>query len=150
MVSTATLLALVAVPLAAAQYDYGSSSSVAGSASSTAAATSVPTQSGVHQVQVGGNGKLVFTPDTVKASPGDKVQYIFNPIAHGVVQSSFSNPCHPINSSAISSGIMQVQTGTGSMTFEITINDTSPIWIYCPQTTLTHCQSGMSMVINPP
>lgn len=150
MFFTTTLLAIVAVPLAVAQYDYGSKSSAAGGSATSSAAASVPTQSGVHQVQVGAGGKLAFSPDSVTAKPGEKVQYIFNPIAHGVVQSSFDKPCQPINDSAISSGIMSVQSDIGSMTFEITVNDTNPIWIYCPQTTLSHCQSGMSMVINPP
>lgn len=34
--------------------------------------------------------------------------------------------------------------------FTVTINDTNPIWLYCSQTIASHCQNGMSMVINPP
>lgn len=40
--------------------------------------------------------------------------------------------------------------GSQSTTFSITINDTNPIWLYCSQTELSHCQAGMAMVINPP
>lgn len=37
-------------------------------------------------------------------------------------------------------------------TFEITVNDTAPIWGYCMQVNppTTHCQSGMVFGINPP
>jgi hypothetical protein len=34
--------------------------------------------------------------------------------------------------------------------FSVTLNDTNPHWLYCAQTALNHCQSGMVMVINPP
>lgn len=35
--------------------------------------------------------------------------------------------------------------------FSITIhNDQSPMWLYCAQTKKSHCQAGMSMVVNEP
>ena len=36
------------------------------------------------------------------------------------------------------------------MDFVVTVKDTKPIWIYCAQTVGSHCQSGMSMVVNEP
>jgi plastocyanin len=145
------ILALLAIPFVAAQYgDSGSSSTSSASSATSAAPATVASESGVHQVQVGAGGKFVFLPDSVTAKAGEKVRFIFNPIAHGVVQAAFDNPCQPINDSAINSGIMSVSSGIGKMTFDVTINGTDPVWIYCPQTELSHCQSGMVMVINPP
>ena len=49
---------------------------------------------------------------------------------------------------------MPVSPGqTDLPTFEITVNDTNPIWGYCRQTNppnKTHCQSGMVFAVNAP
>jgi hypothetical protein len=71
---------------------------------------------------------------------------------HTVTQSTFDNPCVPINKiqpnvTGIKSGFMPVAIGATELpVFSVLVNDTNPIWIYCGQT--GHCQKGMSMVIN--
>jgi hypothetical protein len=73
---------------------------------------------------------------------------------HTITESSFADPCKPIASNltsemrpGIKSGFVPV-TGTESTTpvYNMLINDTKPIWLYCGQG--PHCQKGMSMVIN--
>lgn len=143
------------VPVILAQYNYGGSGSSDSSSSSSTASAPSPastTSSGAGlQVNVGEGGGLTFSPNTVNASKGDMIQFNFFPLNHSVVQSAFDKPCQPLQSNGIFSGFMPVSgSGQGNMTFTITINDTTPIWLYCAQTAGSHCQSGMAMVINPP
>lgn len=98
-------------------------------------------------VSVGQNG-LTFTPNIVVAAPGDKVDFHYFPKNHSVVQSSFAAPCVPIKpDGGIFSGF-QPTKAESPLVFEVTVNDTTPIWIYCAQE--KHCEMGMSMVINQP
>ncbi|KAK2607893.1 hypothetical protein N8I77_006536 [Diaporthe amygdali] len=100
------------------------------------------------------NNSLVYTPDNIKASAGEMVQFQFVAGNHTVTQSTFDQPCTPINS--IMSNVTGFHSGyqpaaaskqTGMIpTYSIMINDTKPLWVYCAQA--KHCQSGMVMVIN--
>ncbi|MCJ1394101.1 hypothetical protein MMC18_006979 [Xylographa bjoerkii] len=107
----------------------------------------------VIQVSTANNtGALIFTPNSVTAAVGSLVQFQFHPMNHSVVQSTFANPCIPINNimpsvKGIFSGF-QATTGVTTPIFTILINDTQPIWYYCSQG--MHCQLGMVGVINPP
>lgn len=82
------------------------------------------------------------------------VQFQFWAGNHTVTQSNFDNACVPLstsNSSAvgIDSGHQPVSDSAAmgmAPTFTIMVNDTKPLWFYCA--TGTHCQSGMSLVIN--
>ena len=71
--------------------------------------------------------------------------------SHSVAQSSFDDPCQPLQSGNVPgfwSGMMPVTAESTSMpVFSIMVNDTRPIWFYCA--TAKHCQNGMSGVINP-
>ncbi|MCJ1234566.1 hypothetical protein MMC14_002527 [Varicellaria rhodocarpa] len=99
----------------------------------------------VHNVDVG-KGGLIFSPNSLTANVGDKVQFTYYPQNHSVAQSSFGTPCAPLSTDAIFSGFMPVANGTSSQVFTITINTTTPLWLYCSQG--KHCQNGMAMVIN--
>ncbi|MCJ1335636.1 hypothetical protein MMC09_000908 [Bachmanniomyces sp. S44760] len=121
--------------------------------SSTAAAPTSSTT--VHVVKVSDKGgDLKFIPDVIQANPGDMVQYQFYPKNHSVVESTFANPCVPINNiqpnvTGFFSGFMPVAADAAMMpTFTIPITDTKPHWFYCSQA--KHCQAGMVGVINPP
>jgi plastocyanin len=103
-----------------------------GSLSTLAAAMTI-------DVTVGGSAGLVFTPNQVTASVGDVINFDIY-ANHSVAQSSFANPCNPINDKAIFSGF-------GVKNFLVTVNDTTPIWIYCSQA--SHCAQGMVFAINP-
>ncbi|USP80265.1 uncharacterized protein yc1106_07539 [Curvularia clavata] len=113
----------------------------------------------VHTVQVGGpNGSLAFFPNNVVAQPGDMVQFQFHPKNHSVVQSTFDNPCIPIQNvmpnktDAFFSGFMPTNASFTAknqvMTYTIRVTDTKPIWYYCSQG--KHCQAGMVGAINAP
>ncbi|KIW06244.1 hypothetical protein, variant [Verruconis gallopava] len=91
-------------------------------------------------VDVGSSGD-VFSPNSVTAKDGDIVQFNFHG-THSVVQSDFSSPCSSTSNTAINSGTLS------SGAFSVKINSTDPIWIFCGYA--RHCQSGMTMVINPP
>ncbi|KAF1947538.1 Cupredoxin [Clathrospora elynae] len=112
-----------------------------------------------HVVQVGGsNGSLTFLPNNVVAQPGDLVQFQFHPKNHSVVQSTFDNPCVPIQNimanktDAFFSGFMPTNVSAGAtskvLTYTIHVKDAKPIWFYCSQA--KHCQSGMVGAINAP
>jgi plastocyanin len=100
------------------------------------------------------NNSLVYTPDNIKASPGEMVQFQFVAGNHTVTQSTFDQPCSPI--STIMSNVTGFHSGyqpaaasqqSGMIpTYTVMINDSKPIWLYCAQG--KHCQNGMVMVIN--
>ncbi|POS72898.1 hypothetical protein DHEL01_v208706 [Diaporthe helianthi] len=100
------------------------------------------------------NNSLVYTPDNIKANPGEMVQFQFVAGNHTVTQSTFDQPCTPI--STVMSNVTGFHSGyqpaaaskeTGMIpTYTLMINNSKPIWLYCAQG--RHCQSGMVMVIN--
>ncbi|THY19205.1 hypothetical protein D6D00_07807 [Aureobasidium pullulans] len=99
-----------------------------------------------HSIDVGEDG-LVFSPNSTTAAVGDTVTFHFYPRAHGVARSSYSSPCAAMDN-GFNSGFVKVASGESNTTFTITVNNTDPIWYYCPQG--DHCQAGMVGVINPP
>jgi plastocyanin len=94
-----------------------------------------------------GDGGLTFTPSNVKANPGDKIVFEFIAKNHTVTQSSFESPCSPLAQSGFDSGYQFIAAGSSPSRYEITVNDTRPIWAYCAQG--THCSSGMVFAVNP-
>ncbi|CAD0047840.1 unnamed protein product, partial [Aureobasidium pullulans] len=86
-------------------------------------------------------------PNSTTAAVGDTVTFNFYPRAHGVARSSYSSPCAAMDN-GFNSGFVKVASGESNTTFTITVNNTDPIWYYCPQG--DHCQAGMVGVINPP
>jgi len=73
---------------------------------------------------------------------------------HTVTESSFAVPCKPLAANLTSpthpgqrSGFVPV-TADQEFTpvYNLLVNDTKPIWIYCGQ--VNHCEKGMAMVIN--
>jgi plastocyanin len=122
-----------------------------------------------HNIAVGQDG-LAYTPNTTYADIGDTVIFSFYPIDHNVVQGPFETPCLDGNGTGIYSGFIGSSEGvavrislpyflstirpnraTQNRTFQITINDTNPIWFYCSQKAGGgHCTKGMVGVINPP
>ena len=74
---------------------------------------------------------------------------------HSVVQSTFDNPCVPIQNimsnktDAFFSGFMPTAAAANSsqfLTYTIRVPDDKPIWFYCSQG--KHCQDGMVGAIN--
>ncbi|KAI5866681.1 hypothetical protein GGS23DRAFT_615235 [Durotheca rogersii] len=104
-----------------------------------------------YDVTVGKGGQLKFEPEALTAHPGDTVTYRFFARNHAVAQSTFDNPCQ-LQEHGIFSGFTPTDSPdvAAPTTFTITVNDTKPLWFYCPQVNGNHCQSGMVHSINAP
>lgn len=94
----------------------------------------------VHQVTVG--PAFSYTPDSLTAEEGDWIEFTFGR-GHDVAQSTFDNPCVPVEGGGVYSGIL----ADGDV-WRFQVNSTDPLWLYC--SVPGHCQNGMAMVINPP
>jgi len=106
-----------------------------------------------HVVKVGANGTLTFTPDSVVAAVGDIVEYHFYGKNHSVVQGGFTTPCQTGSvTDGFFSGFHPVSgSGQGPQVFQVTVADTTPIWVFCSQTLpVAHCPRGMVSAINAP
>ncbi|KAK7409122.1 hypothetical protein QQX98_008730 [Neonectria punicea] len=100
---------------------------------------------------VAGLGGLRFDPDNVVAEVGDIIEWHFLPMNHSIAQSSFGEPCEPLaDGSGFFSGFNFVTAeGQADNVFQVEIiDDSKPIWYYCPQQKGSHCQNGMVGVIN--
>lgn len=99
-------------------------------------------------------GALKFFPENIKADVGSVVQFQFYPKNHTITESSFDAPCVPIAANLTTaerpgqrSGFVPVSAGTEFRPiYNMIVNDTKPMWIFCGQK--PHCAKGMSMVIN--
>jgi len=104
----------------------------------------------VIEVTVGGTAAgLVYSPANVTAQPNDIIQFKFLSKNHTVTQSGFSNPCVALASTAekptFNSGFMPA-SDDAPVFWNLTVNDTAPIWAYCAQT--AHCGKGMVFSVN--
>lgn len=134
-----TLAQIVAAVLAQSSSEaytsssFGLASSTSGSASPSATATD-GTQ--VHIVTVG-DLAWQFSPSTIYAKPGDVVQFRFYPTNHSVVRAEYKYPCIPYEKTGpqrtgFFSGFEYVPTVTDEPPlWNLTINDTSPVFFYC-------------------
>lgn len=107
----------------------------------------------VHKVVVGGPSKLTFDPPHVVAQPRDTIIFEFHQKNHSVTQSSFADPCRKLSADGTEgwdSGFLPAaDNATTFSTWNLTVNDTAPIWAYCRQKTpVSHCGSGMVFAIN--
>lgn len=109
--------------------------------------SSAPT---THSIVVGGpTGELTFTPEAIFANVGDQVIFQFQQKNHSATQSSFANPCGPVEG-GFDAGFHPVAPNvtTGFPTFTYTVADTKPVWVYCAQGDGAHCHAGMVFAIN--
>jgi len=123
-----------------------------GSATPSPSAPAAATPS-VHVVTVGESGALAYNPASIQAQPGDIVSFQFRSKNHTVTQSSFADPCRKLEFTSTTgqvgfdSGFMAVAADASAFpTFNITVNDTAPVWTYCRQ--VNHCGTGMVFAIN--
>ncbi|KAH6886410.1 hypothetical protein B0T10DRAFT_491130 [Thelonectria olida] len=106
---------------------------------------------GVTHSVVAGLGGLRFDPDNVVAEVGDVMEWHFLPANHSVAQADFNSPCSPSSDGlGFFAGFNFVTAeGQADNVFQaVILDDSKPIWYYCPQTKGNHCQSGMVGVIN--
>ncbi|KAK7689085.1 hypothetical protein QCA50_007776 [Cerrena zonata] len=102
-----------------------------------------------HPVVIGGPGVLKFTPPFVNAAVGDTITFSFKQKNHTVTQSTFENPCLPMQA-GFDSGFVPVADDNVDGPFQqaqFAVTDTNPVWAYCRQA--DHCQQGMVFAINP-
>lgn len=139
-------------PTAINQAKVAVSSSISTTTTASSTYTSAPSKTvsltGVTHTVAVGRGGLKFDPDNVVAEIGDIVEWHYVPANHSVVQSSFDNPCHPLDGHAFNSGFFPTKEGQNPEVFQIVVKDKTPIWYYCAQTKGNHCQSGMVGVVN--
>lgn len=108
----------------------------------------------VHVVSVGGSGTLTYSPSNVAANPGDIISFQFMSKNHTATQSTFASPCTKIETTnpgtiGFDSGFQFIANGSAPTVWNITVNDTTPIWVYCRQKTPTsHCGAGMVFAVN--
>jgi len=148
-VSVVTVTATVTIGGSVMQTVYGSAPTAASLPGTSS------TGSTDHRVIVGGPNGLVYTPNTVTAAAGDTVTFEFQASNHTATQSSFADPCRKL---ALTSTTGQIgfdsdfqpasANATVFPTYTISVNDTTPIWVYCRQT--GHCGKGMVFAVNPP
>ncbi|PKX99978.1 hypothetical protein P168DRAFT_245119 [Aspergillus campestris IBT 28561] len=108
-----------------------------------------------HVVKVGAReDPHQFDPHTVVAAPGDVISFEFYPRNHSVVRADYKAPCVPSKDGLFYSGAFDKFNEVdghlqgGPPTWELTINDTEPIFYYC--TAIDSCiKNGMVGAINP-
>lgn len=94
-----------------------------------------------------GDGGITFQPNVITAAKGDTLQFHFYAQNHSVVMGTKGDGCQPATSGGFFSGFMPVSgSSEGSKVFEVTVNSTETMYIYCSQA--KHCQGGMVAVIN--
>ncbi|TVY73543.1 Extracellular serine-rich protein [Lachnellula suecica] len=117
--------------------------------------TSTSATSATQTIQVGvtiGKSDFNFNPHTLNASIGDIIEFSFFPQNHSVVRAAFGTPCVPIENTGAGPGFWSgfqpvASIGPNPPTYQIHINDTEPIFIYCSAPNA--CVNGMVGVINP-
>ncbi|KAK6402295.1 hypothetical protein LTR95_019090, partial [Oleoguttula sp. CCFEE 5521] len=103
----------------------------------------------VHQVTVG-NLSHAFSPNSINAQPGDIISFSFWPGDHSVIRAAFGYPCVPFEylfpgHPGFYSGIITENTTTEQQpTWNLTINDTGPVFFYCgaPGSCIGHAMLG--------
>ncbi|KAI0068418.1 hypothetical protein BV25DRAFT_1793298 [Artomyces pyxidatus] len=109
------------------------------------APTPASLEGAVHKVIVGGSS-LVFDPPTVSALPRDTIMFEFQVKNHTATQAAFDAPCVPLEGGFDAGFNPVAANATAFPTFNVTVNDTAPIWVFCRQT--GHCGQGMVFAVN--
>ncbi|KAG8928651.1 hypothetical protein FRC02_006633 [Tulasnella sp. 418] len=100
----------------------------------------------VHKVVVGGSSGNIFSPSSVQAKPADIVMFEFHSKNHTVTQSTFKTPCTKKADGLDSGFVPTAVDATSFTTWNVTVENTEPLWFYCAQG--NHCASGMVFSIN--
>ncbi|KAL6798969.1 Cupredoxin [Trichoderma sp. SZMC 28013] len=99
------------------------------------------------RIDVGMSG-LTFSPNDIKASVGDILEFHYYAKNHSVVAADFTTPCKPKAEGGFYSGFFPTASGENENVFQVEVNNTTPIWFYCSQTTGNHCGAGMVGAVN--
>ncbi|KOS19883.1 hypothetical protein ESCO_005809 [Escovopsis weberi] len=109
---------------------------------------SVPQTGVTHSITAGLGGQLIYDPENVVADPGDILEIKFLPANHSIAQSSFGEPCKPLNNgvSVFPGFPFATKEGLSPEVFQFVVPDRNPLWFYCPQA--NHCEKGMALAVN--
>jgi plastocyanin len=143
-------------------------SSLAALTSAAATTTSTaPEGAQTHTVLVGSGGDFQYHPNSINASVGDVVSFLFYPTNHSVIRGEYTgsqacgsagcNPCVPVDlidptvpafaSKNFLTQELPSEANMATQSYNLTVNDTAPIWFYCDA--IDSCLNGMVGVINP-
>ncbi|KAG8807192.1 hypothetical protein FRC18_005684, partial [Serendipita sp. 400] len=93
----------------------------------------LPVNGANHDVTLSG---LSYSPNHLdNVAAGDTITFMASGGSHTATQSSLVNPC------VHATGGFDSGTLNSGQTYQITVNDTNPIWVYCMMP--GHCRSGM-------
>ncbi|KAI9779396.1 MAG: hypothetical protein M1835_004699 [Candelina submexicana] len=100
-------------------------------------------------VEVGGEGKMLFKPNWVNAAIGDIIDFRFLKLNHTLTESSLEHPC--ISVDKYDTGFSQFNPTNGTdQVISYYVQDDSPKWFFCRQMVMrSHCTAGMVFSINP-
>ncbi|KAL7897531.1 Cupredoxin [Trichoderma sp. SZMC 28014] len=99
------------------------------------------------RIDVGQSG-LTFSPNDITAAVGDILEFHYYPKNHSVVAADFASPCKPKAEGGFYSGFFPTTSSENSNVFQVEVNNTTPIWFYCSQSTGNHCGAGMVGAVN--
>jgi plastocyanin len=92
---------------------------------------------------------LAYNPPFVNAEIGDTLHFTFRQKNHTVTQSTFADPCKPMDG-GFKSGFLPVPDSMtdGFPSCDWDVKTKGPLWVYCQQA--NHCAQGMVFAVNPP
>ena len=106
------------------------------------------------RVAISKGESLQYSPNNITAKFGTAIEFNFFPNVinqvenlptklkhsqnHSIIQSSFTNPCHPLAGGFFSSFI-PTKNSPSRTSFTVIVNDTRPNWFYYSQTSSSHC-----------
>ncbi|KAF1926055.1 uncharacterized protein M421DRAFT_68487 [Didymella exigua CBS 183.55] len=136
----------VVASLAAAQMQVMSLAPAAASGPATHTVSQVVV-GGLIPVETGMAPVLGYRPEAITANVGDVVEFQFMQKNHTATQSTFAEPCKAMEGGK-DSGFMPNPEGKAGVTWNMTVETTDAIWMYCKQSQGEHCGKGMVFSIN--
>ncbi|KAJ4986457.1 serine-threonine rich protein [Stagonosporopsis vannaccii] len=116
-------------------------------AAASGPATHTVVVGGLAPVATGMAPVLGYRPESITANVGDVVEFQFMQKNHTATQSTFAEPCKAMEGGK-DSGFMPNPEGKEGVTWNMTVETTEAIWMYCKQAQGEHCGKGMVFSIN--
>ncbi|KAF2625372.1 hypothetical protein BU25DRAFT_346032 [Macroventuria anomochaeta] len=116
-------------------------------AAASGPATHTVVVGGLTPVATGMAPVLGYRPESITANVGDVVEFQFMQKNHTATQSTFAEPCKAMDGGK-DSGFMPNPEGKAGVTWNMTVETTDAIWMYCKQAQGEHCGKGMVFSIN--
>lgn len=101
------------------------------------------------EIEVGFQGELAFSPDSVNVPAGTRLRFNFLAKNHTLTQSTFDHPCESSNN--VDTGFNQFNPSntSGKYLIDYIVHDQAARYFYCAQTLKSnHCEAGMVFSVN--